>query len=238
MLRLLSTILGVIGLVAGAVMLWQARGPLPDEERTTGGILYTQAEIQAAGGTNNLDVMTDEGFPTSTTIVGEAQVSGGAASDLAQLDPDEVQAAPPPVAAAPGMTTDVQLSEDVGVEVAPLNLIPAPSGDGGGSGGPVAGSYEQRVVELEWPREFRVGRTGAVRITLKVLEGGALQPVAEVEDNEVVATPILITDRCPRLISTSSPRPRPPSRSSAARKSSGVGRSNRTTPGLPLSRLD
>jgi hypothetical protein len=51
------------------------------------------------------------------------------------------------------------------------------------------------VVEVEWPDQFQVGRGGLVRIKLKMLDGGALQPVAEIADNEILATPILITDR-------------------------------------------
>ena len=81
------------------------------------------------------------------------------------------------------------------VAVAPLSTEISGGDDGQGGLEPTAAGYEQRVVELEWPATFQVGRSGAVRIKLKMLEGGALQPVAEVAENEVIATPILLTDR-------------------------------------------
>jgi hypothetical protein len=94
------------------------------------------------------------------------------------------------------LTTNIVINEDTDVAVAPINAeAPAPTGDGQGGFIAAASAYEQRVVELEWPTTFQVGRSGAVRIKLKMLEGGALQPVAEIADNEVVATPILLTDR-------------------------------------------
>lgn len=55
-------------------------------------------------------------------------------------------------------------------------------------------SIEERVAELEWPEEFREGESGAVRLTLRALEDGGLEAVAEIGDNTVLATPILIRD--------------------------------------------
>lgn len=207
MRRLMIMIIGLALLVAAGLLIWQAHGPQPKEERTTGGVLYTQPELAAsgvlpaAGGEPNLDVVTDEGS-TSTSIVGAAQMEAAALSDAVILDNDEIQEVPPTLAevtTAPGtppLTNDVVLDETTGVAVAPLALSQGVS-DAPGQGGPAvaANYYEQRVVELEWPQEFRVGRSASLRIKLKMLSGGALQPIAEIADNEVIATPILITDR-------------------------------------------
>jgi hypothetical protein len=94
------------------------------------------------------------------------------------------------------LTNDIVLNNATQVQVAPLMTGAAPTSSGG-QGGMIAtaSGYEQRVVELEWPSEFQVGRAGALRVKLKALSGGALQPVAEIAGDEVLATPILITDR-------------------------------------------
>jgi hypothetical protein len=197
MRRVLIMLIGLALLAAGLVLLWMSYGPQPKEERVTGGVLTTQEEIAAQGvqgGAPDLGVVTDQG-PSSTNIVGGAEFSGEALSDVAAFEQGS-EAAPETTAIKPGLTTDVVLDDNIEVAVAPLNTTAeaAPAGDG--QGGPVSTeNFQQRVVELEWPAEFRVGRSGLVRIKLKVLEGGLIQPVAEVADNEVVATPILITDR-------------------------------------------
>lgn len=88
------------------------------------------------------------------------------------------------------------LNSEIDVALVPLNVasasVPNTSGQGGVAG--IAG-YEQRTVELEWPRSFRVGGNGAVVLTLKALPTGDIEAVAEIADNQVIATPILIQDR-------------------------------------------
>lgn len=74
----------------------------------------------------------------------------------------------------------------------PNMVAPPPGGQGGMA--MVAGDYELRVVELEWPAKFQVKQAGSLRVKLKMLDGGALQPVAEVAGNEIIATPIQITN--------------------------------------------
>lgn len=69
------------------------------------------------------------------------------------------------------------------------------SAGGDGQGGPGGGTFEQRVVELEWPQEFRKGESRTVKVTLKALAGGGFQvSAAEIQSNTVLATPIVMTD--------------------------------------------
>ncbi|MBN1200324.1 MAG: hypothetical protein JXJ20_00580 [Anaerolineae bacterium] len=202
MRKFLSVLIGFVILAAAGITLWMARGPLPSEERTTGGVLIAQSEITGQIAPN-LEVVTDEGT-TSTNIIGEAEIKDAALSDIQELNQAEMEAAPPTIAdvAPPGdaapLTTDIVLDKDVEVEVAPLDTTTGSQGhsEPGEGGGPlITGLYEQRVVEMEWPSAFRVGGSGSVRITLKALEDGSLQAVAEIADNEVLATPIMIADR-------------------------------------------
>ncbi len=206
MRKFLSVIIGMPLLAAGAFTLWIALGPQPTEARTTGGVLYTQQEIalqsQASPGAG-----PELGAITDTTAGAQAvpvmpQFNSEVAADLSLAEPAEIGAAPlttADIGAAPSgipLTTDLVLDGEIGVAVAPLaEAAGAPVPDGQGGMTTATLGYEQRVVELEWPSEFQVGRSSLVRIKLKVLESGALQPVAEIADNEVVATPILITDR-------------------------------------------
>ncbi|GAB4414777.1 MAG: hypothetical protein Kow00106_10010 [Anaerolineae bacterium] len=204
--KLLSVLVGFVLLAAALTILWVAHGPLPTEARITGGILYTQAEIAAqtlGGSAPELSAITDTtSGPVSVPIL--PQFAGAALSDLSQAEAGE-QAGGEQVTgdvatgAAQGgvpLTTDVLLDSATGVTVAAAPQVAgalAPEGMGGME--VAAAGYEQRVVELEWPAQFQVGRAGLVRIKLKMLDSGALQPVAEIADNEVMATPILLTDR-------------------------------------------
>lgn len=192
MRKFVLVLFGLPVLAAAAVILWVAHGPQPTEARTTGGLLFTQAEVAAQslaapGTAPELDAITDTTAGAMSVPV-QPQFSREAVADLALSTPSGTGAVPP--------AEGVVLDSATGVTVAPLDAaagVPAPDGSGGMTA--VTTGYEQRVVELEWPSQFQVGRAGALRVTLKMLEGGALQPVAEIGDNEVVATPILLTDR-------------------------------------------
>ena len=188
MRRVLIMLIGLALLAAGLVLLWMSFGLQPKEERVTGGVLTTQDEIAQQGSAPELGVVTDEG-PSSTNIVGGAEIGGEALGDMAE----GTEVKPEITTFQPGLTTDVVLDDTTEVAVAPLNTEATGAADDGQGGPGSTGNYQQRVVELEWPSSFRVGRSGLVRIKLKVLEGGLIQPVAEVADNEVIATPILIT---------------------------------------------
>ena len=198
MRKFFFVVFGLTLLVVGAVVLWVARGPQPTETRMTGGVLTTQAEIAqqglAPGLEPDLGVTTDEG-PSSTNIVGAPQIQGEALSDAATFESSEGAMQPQPAPMQPGMTTDVVLDQDTGVAVAPLSLSTESAPAAGQGGALISGVYEQRVVELEWPATFRVGGSGSIRVKFKRLADGSLQPVAEIADHEVIATPILIADR-------------------------------------------
>lgn len=124
--------------------------------------------------------------------VAEVQVEAQAAiaEQQPELSAEEVQVVQESV------SENVVLDKEIEVAVVPLTISPqtvAPSISGQGGAGGIAG-YEQRIVELEWPRSFRVGGSGTVVLTLKALPSGGVEAVAEIEDNEVIATPILVTD--------------------------------------------
>ena len=215
LMKLFSVLVGIVLLAGAVVILWFAHGPQATEAVTTGGIAYTQQEI--AGGTELLSMVDVEGFNAQPLDVA---LSDAAASDLASVEPAEIAPAPdlggaaamadapPPPPSQPQamapmvvdpntipLTTNVVIDENMAVQVAPVVTDSGVIASGqGGLAAPGTG-YEQRVVEIEWPAEFRVGRGGVIRIKLKMLDSGALQPVAEVADNEILATPILITDR-------------------------------------------
>ncbi|GEM_PF-1153451 len=205
MRKFLSVLLGFALLAAAALLLWSAYGIQPTEARTTGGVLYSQQEVAAlmASG-EQMEAVAD--VPLADNVVPvQPEIAPAAMADLGTLDVQEAQAAPSTITevqqnadvqlTAP-LTTDIVLDDTTQVEVAPLAQGGSvPEGEGQGGMGAATLGYEQRVVEIEWPREFYVGRAGSVRVTLKPLAGGALQPVAEVEGNEVLATPILIADR-------------------------------------------
>lgn len=200
--NLLFMIVGGVLLVVAAAVLWTAHGPQATDEVTTGGIGYTQAELSAGAST---EVMLDQGFAMEMPV----ELSAAAQSDLASLDAQESAELPETTdTVAPAgvtsfstmsegeptvsLTSDVVLDSDSAVTVAPVStaFTGTPDGQGGAAG--TATGYEQRVVELEWPSEFQVGRASTLRIKLKMLSSGALQPVAEIADNEILATPILI----------------------------------------------
>ncbi|MCD4686611.1 MAG: hypothetical protein K8S97_11810 [Anaerolineae bacterium] len=200
MRKLLSILIGLVLIVAAVVILWIAHGPQSSAATTTGGMLYTQAEL-AANGTNTLDTVIDTDIGTQPL---PPALAPAAAADLQSADAAELSAAPETVAdldevpSAP-LTTNIVIETDTEIEVAPIaqsgpDMVAPPDGQGGQTQ-MIETDYEQRVVELEWPARFQVKRSGSLRVKLKVLDSGALQPVAEVADNEIIATPILITNR-------------------------------------------
>lgn len=207
MRKFLSVVLGFFILAGAAIVLWEARGPVASEDRVTGGVLYSQAEIaqESAGVGPNLSITSDLSageIPLTTDSVGAPPaIEGGALGDLSALDSDEIAAAPATTGElASSVTTIFSLTSDIVLDggtdtvIVPLGGA-APANEGGGGPGGIAGGYQQRVVELEWPERFRVGGSGTVRVKLKLLSDGSLQPVAEIDSNQVLGTPILITDR-------------------------------------------
>ncbi len=80
--------------------------------------------------------------------------------------------------------TDVRILRPVGVDG-----NNSPTTDINGQGG-AAASYEQRLVELEWPESFRTGESGTVRLSYKALSAGSSGP--EVTTNALRAQPIQV----------------------------------------------
>jgi hypothetical protein len=208
MRRFLLMLFGLAALVAAAALLWMSYRPQSKQERTTGGVLYTQQEVaqeivNSGGASPDLGAVTDVQVGTGPAIMQmQSEIGQAAVSDLSTAEGSEISSAPQTVAeagfaAAPAvpLTTDIMIDENTQVQVASIATTAGTDTTGQGGTTGTAGGYEQRVVNLEWPKNFQVGRGGLVRIKLKVLEGGALQPVAEVAGDEVLATPILITDR-------------------------------------------
>jgi hypothetical protein len=79
---------------------------------------------------------------------------------------------------------------DAATTTAPETRTPMGADSVNGQGG-FGGTFEQRVVELEWPEQFRTGEGGAVRVTLKPLPDGGLEVSSpEIATNAIFATPI------------------------------------------------
>lgn len=179
MRKFLSVLIGFVILAAAALVLWAARSPLPRQSVTTGEALAAPADALTLR-----DLAPDLAAPSGAGAPAPAPDGQGGFEALAGAAP---------------LTTDIVLNPDAEVALAvpdPLALQAAAAAAEETRGGPVVPTtFEQRVVELEWPSEFRAGGSGAVRLKLKPLEDGSLQPVAEIADNEIVATPIQIADR-------------------------------------------
>lgn len=175
MRKFLIILLGLPVLVAGAVLLWVARGPVAKHEVTTGSGLEATAMMAEPQALDD----GQGGFDASAGDVAEAPPSG------------ELAVAPESVP----LTSELMLDEEVPIEIEPLDPAAERAAAEETRGGPVVpAAFEQRVVELEWPSQFRVGGSGTVRVKLKMLEDGTVQPVAEIADNEISAAPIIIPD--------------------------------------------
>lgn len=189
MRKVLLALIGAIILAGAAVVLWIARGPVPQYEVTTGSALETRAMIAGV----------DTDAPDAADVMDEAPGAGGVPTFAA---PDFSGG---PMALAPGgieslsesvpLTNDLMLDEAADIVIEPVDPLEARAEAEESRGGPVVPAMiEQRVVEMEWPSQFRVGGSGTVRVKLKMLDDGSVQPVAQFAENEIAATPILIAD--------------------------------------------
>lgn len=182
MFRLLLALIGFVLLVAAVVLGLRVLLPVPTQSVTIGGAgMAMQAlslQVQGAGDTGEV-VMPAE-------LDGAEIVDTEALQLQPQLAPSVLEALP--AAPAEALEPEAALSGEVVVP-----LATAAPGDSGASPPPLA--IEQRMIELEWPAQFRLGGSAAIRLAFEPLEGGSMQPVAEIEGNRVVATPILLSDR-------------------------------------------
>lgn len=181
------------------------------------------AEHQTDDPANLNIVVVADGNVSSTQNFGGVVADEAILTDLARRDPDEAiavaqidpdirtQADVQAVEVAAG-TTDIQsnvvakneiLTADSEVQVFALSTggegvrgTSTPNfGFDEGQGGMIPLPTEQRVVEFEWPKQFRSGESASVRVTLKVLPTGQIQVSSpEIPSNALIATPIVLTD--------------------------------------------
>ncbi len=172
MWRLLLAVMGFALLAAAVVIGLRALWPVPAQLATVGGAdarvmaLAMQAESSGEGDTG-------EAAPGPPAAI-EVYPTAAAVAPPAALMTEELADAPAEALAEP--PGPVEAAESA------VALPPEPA-------------TEQRLIELEWPGEFRLGGSGVLRLTFKPLEDGTIAPVAEFEGSELSATPILLTDR-------------------------------------------
>ena len=192
--------------------------------REIGGASTTQTSIaaQASGATYDevnrpdLPVAIDGELASTNSLNAAPEITGEALADASTIDEAEAAAVAEIESAQAEAIVQIQsgladaesaqvaresteknavVSEDTVVEVVPLeiaNELVTPMSGQGGAG--VTTDVEQRLVELEWPGSFRVGGSGTVRLTLRALPSGQVEVVPEIEDNAILATPILLSD--------------------------------------------
>ncbi len=214
-----SSLFGWLFLIAAGYFLYVSFLDKPELlKQTLGGAseLAINAVQRAGNDLNNLDLpVTADGSSSSSNaqggVVAEGVVDGGSMGG-GEVPVVEGEVAIEAVEQAVEVFTaeaeqqvftgnPVQnnqiLTSDTEVAVVGLNVG---GGDGGsqggdGQGGPGGGVIEQRVVELEWPQEFRKGESRTVKVTLRALSGGGFQvTAAEIQSNTVLATPIIMSD--------------------------------------------
>lgn len=181
------------------------------------------AEQQTGDPTNLNIVVVADGNVSSTQNFGGVVADEATLTDLANRDPDEAiavaQIDPDIRTQAEAQAAEVAESSTVihSNVVAKNEILTADSevqvfalstgGEGGrgpsapnfgfdeGQGGMIPLPTEQRVVEFEWPKQFRSGDSASVRVTLKVLPTGQIQVSSpEIPSNALIATPIVLTD--------------------------------------------
>jgi len=114
MRKFLLVLIGLPVLAAAVVILWVAHGPQPTEARTTGGLLFTQAEVAAqslaaSGAAPQLDAITDTTAGAMAVPV-QPQFSSEAVADLALSAPSGMGAASPAGGVVLDNATDVTVA--------------------------------------------------------------------------------------------------------------------------------
>lgn len=202
MIRTFATLIGLLLLVAGLALLFGAWGPNSSKEvLELGGALVSQQSLsERSQGTTfdaanlpDLPVVVDGAELSTNTIGAQPGFSSAALEDVSVMEQAESDA----VVGLQVDAADEVVNEQVSVELVPLELSTASTGTDdlsgqGGAGGVV--NLVQRVVEFEYPQSFRLGRSENVRLTLKPVGSGQIAVVPEIEDNTLIATPILLTD--------------------------------------------
>jgi hypothetical protein len=162
-----------------------------DGDAATTNSLNTAPEIAGAALSDISEVSSPESEAVST--IAENQQTA-----IAEVQSLQVETFEEGQIAQLAIQENTVISDETDVELVPLNVQNAPlpptslsSGQGGAGG---VTNVEQRLMEIEFPRSFRVGGSGTVRITLKVLPSGEVSVVPEIADDALIATPILLSD--------------------------------------------
>ena len=156
-------------------------------------------ELTSTNSLNAAPEISGEALADVSTV-DSAESSAGASIDTAQAEViSEVQSLQIDAESAQVANESIQknavVSEATEVEVVPLQIASAPTTSVSGQGGAgTVTSVEQHLVELEWPATFRVGGSGTIRLTLRTLPSGQVEVVPEIDDNAIVATPIVLSD--------------------------------------------
>lgn len=210
--RIFLTLFGIVFLAVGGFMLFTVYINTPDEVTATLGALTT---LEEAASDNELNVFINGQTAGSNSFGGAELDEGEIDKTLAErpttsegrptVDQNEVRVQANEVISNEAVTNTEVFSNPVLAnepintstnivleEVAGTEEIEAPSGTGGGT---ATFETEERVAELEWPEKFRDGESGSIRLTLRALEEGGLVAEAEIDENTILATPIILTDR-------------------------------------------
>lgn len=199
---MISGLLGLVFLIAGGVLLYTVFIDTPEDiTQTLGGA--SEVASQVIDDSAELDVVVEGSTVRSADVNEISDLNVAPADTTNEITTRDVDRTAVNMQANEVVTQDAVLNTDtltnpvlqneVIASDTEINVIEVDTDNV--ESAPEAIKIEARVVELEWPEIFREGETGAVRITLRALEDGGLEAVAEVESNSVVATPVLVNDR-------------------------------------------
>ncbi len=95
----------------------------------------------------------------------------------------------------PDESVDVTIGQPTGQELTTDSVVGVGQGADNGDRGPAVAAAsslepEIRVVEFEWPTEFRSGESGSVRVKLRPFGEDGLVAEAQIADNAIQTTPI------------------------------------------------
>jgi hypothetical protein len=210
--RIILSLFGIVFLAVGGFLLFTVYIDTPDEVTATLGALTT---LDRAALDNELSVFVDGQLAGSNSFGGaeldESEIDSAIAErpttteGRPQVDRTEISEQANTVISPEAVTNTEVLSNPVlaneainaetNVQVEELEGTIETTGPSGSGGGTATFEVEQRVAELEWPERFREGESGSIRLTLRALEDGGLVAEAEIDENTVLATPIILSDR-------------------------------------------
>ncbi|PJF39365.1 MAG: hypothetical protein CUN55_14560 [Phototrophicales bacterium] len=174
--RLTFSLFGALLLFAGAYLLYTVFIDKPDEVVATLGL--SSAATNGVAPPPQVDSEIAAQQDEQISELGNDIDASNIIENNVILDGERSVAVRPSSVDTSGITIDSSANNGVTTEI---------SGQGG------AGyTYEQRLVELEWPESFRAGESRTIRLSYKPLAAGVSGP--EVESNLVRAQPITVLD--------------------------------------------